>query len=147
MDSNEGVLMVDPDQEDLVHYQSLLETRVKVLEARKHAREPVYTKDGRRIEVASNIGSVEGAKNAVEFGAEGVGLLRTEFIYLGRTSLPTEEEQYQIYREIADVFGDMPVILRTLDIGGDKEVPYLDLPKEANPFLGVRGLRLCLATF
>jgi phosphotransferase system enzyme I (PtsI) len=146
LDGNEGILIVDPNQEDLVHYQALHESmRVKVLKARQHAQEPVYTKDGRRIEVAANIGSVAGAKNAVDFGAEGVGLLRTEFIYLGRTSLPTEDEQFQIYREIAEVFGDKPVILRTLDIGGDKEVPYLDLPKEANPFLGVRGLRLCLA--
>ena len=77
-------------------------------------------------------------------GAEGVGLLRTEFLFLGRSSLPTEEEQYQAYKAIADRFGRLPVVLRTLDVGGDKELPYLTLPAEQNPFLGVRALRLCL---
>jgi phosphotransferase system enzyme I (PtsI) len=74
-----------------------------------------------------------------------VGLLRTEFLFLERTNLPDEEEQYQAYRAIADAFGHLPVILRTLDIGGDKELPYLDLPQEMNPFLGVRAIRLCLS--
>jgi phosphoenolpyruvate-protein phosphotransferase len=81
----------------------------------------------------------------LEAGAEGVGLLRTEFLYLERGHLPDEEEQYRAYRAIVDVFSDLPVILRTLDIGGDKELPYLDLPQEMNPFLGLRAIRLCLA--
>ena len=82
---------------------------------------------------------------SLEAGAEGVGLLRTEFLYLERSHLPDEDEQYQAYRAIVDAFGDMPVILRTLDIGGDKELPYLDLSREMNPFLGVRAIRLCLS--
>jgi len=88
---------------------------------------------------------VEEARAALEAGAEGVGLLRTEFLYLERDQLPDEEKQFQAYRAIVDVFGDRPVILRTIDIGGDKNVAYLDLPREMNPFLGVRGIRLCLA--
>ena len=94
--------------------------------------------------MVANIGNVEGAKSAVENGAEGVGLLRTEFLYLERTKLPTEEEQFQVYKNILDVFGDMPVILRTLDVGGDKEIPYMSLEAESNSFLGQRALRLCL---
>ena len=74
-----------------------------------------------------------------------MGLLRSEFLYLERSSLPSEEEQYQKYKTIADAFGDKPVILRTLDVGGDKDIPYIDMPREANPFLGVRAIRLCLS--
>jgi phosphoenolpyruvate-protein kinase (PTS system EI component) len=96
------------------------------------------------LEVVANIGNVEGAESAVKNGAEGVGLLRTEFLYLERNSMPTEEEQYQAYRAILDVFGDMPVILRTLDVGGDKEITYMNLESELNSFLGQRALRLCL---
>jgi phosphoenolpyruvate-protein phosphotransferase len=145
LDGSKGLLLVDPDEENRIYYQSLSEaTKIRALRTREHAHDPVYTQDGRRIEVTANIGSVEGARHARKFGAEGVGLLRTEFLYLSRTRLPTEEEQYQVYREITDVLGDQPVILRTLDIGGDKELPYLDLPQEANPFLGLRGIRLCL---
>jgi phosphoenolpyruvate-protein phosphotransferase len=95
--------------------------------------------------VVANIGTLDEARAALESGAEGVGLLRTEFLYLGRTRLPDEEEQFQAYRAIVDVFGALPVILRTLDIGGDKELPYLELPHEMNPCLGLRAIRLCLA--
>jgi phosphotransferase system enzyme I (PtsI) len=112
-------------------------------ESRSKSHEPAITLDGHQVEVVANIGNVENAKAAVEAGAEGVGLLRTEFLYLERNSLPTEEEQYESYRAIVDVFGDQPVILRTLDIGGDKELSYLSLPVEQNPFLGVRAIRLC----
>jgi phosphoenolpyruvate-protein phosphotransferase len=97
------------------------------------------------VEVVANIGNIESAGLALAAGAEGVGLLRTEFLYLERPRMPDEDEQYQAYRAILDVFGDLPVILRTLDIGGDKELPYLSLPKEMNPFLGCRAIRLCLA--
>jgi len=103
------------------------------------------TRDGQRIEVAANISNVEGAGLALKLGAEGVGLLRTEFLYLDRMQIPDEEEHYQAYRAILDLFGEKPVVLRTLDIGGDKELPYLDLPREVNPFLGFRAIRLCLA--
>ena len=108
--------------------------------AMKHTHEPAITKDGVRLEVVSNIGNVEGARQSIENGAEGVGLLRTEFLYLERTSVPTEEEQYQAYKAILDVFGKLPVVLRTLDVGGDKEIPYLGLAAESNSFLGQRAL-------
>ena len=113
-------------------------------EALKHSHEPAITKDGVRVEVVANIGNVKGARASIENGAEGVGLLRTEFLYLERSSLPTEEEQYQAYKAILDVFGEMPVVLRTLDVGGDKEIPYMGLAAEPNSFLGQRALRLCL---
>jgi phosphotransferase system enzyme I (PtsI) len=96
------------------------------------------------VEVVANIGSVEDAKTAVEKGAEGVGLLRTEFLFMERQTLPDEEEQFQAYSAILAVFDRQPVVLRTSDIGGDKKLAYIDLAREMNPFLGVRGLRLAL---
>jgi phosphotransferase system enzyme I (PtsI) len=146
LDGGEGTLIVAPDADTVFHYQARQARATTALaQARKRAHEPAVTRDGHRVEVVANIGSVEGAREAVEAGAEGVGLLRTEFLYLERSSLPDEEEQYQAYRAIVDLFGDLPVILRTLDIGGVKELPYLALAPEINPFLGVRAIRLCLA--
>jgi len=146
LDGSDGTLLVEPDKETIARYRARQMAAATVLaQARERAGEPAVTRDGHRVEVVANIGNVEGAHAALEAGAEGVGLLRTEFLYLERAHLPNEEEQYHAYRAIADVFGDLPVILRTLDIGGDKELPYLDLPREVNPFLGVRAIRLCLA--
>lgn len=146
LDGTSGAVFVNPAPADVVHYQSLSQaSNRRSLAARTRAPEPALTRDGREIKVLANVGSVEGAKNALESGADGIGLLRTEFLYLGRSRPPTEEEQYAAYREISDMAGEKPVILRTLDIGGDKSAPYLDLPQEANPFLGLRGIRLCLA--
>jgi phosphotransferase system enzyme I (PtsI) len=146
LDGSEGTLLVDPDEETVARYRARQTAGATVLaQARQMAHEAAVTCDGHRVEVVANIGNVEGAQTALEAGAEGVGLLRTEFLYLERTHLPDEEEQYQAYRAIVNVFGDQPVILRTLDIGGDKKLPYLDLPHEMNPFLGLRAIRLCLA--
>jgi phosphoenolpyruvate-protein phosphotransferase len=141
----EGTLYIGPDADT----QVVFEERAKAFRALQQDRKaqchlPTFTRDGRRVEVAANIGSIAAAQEAIQYGAEGAGLLRTEFLYLEKTSLPTEEEQYQAYQTIADVFHPHPVVLRTLDIGGDKELPYLTLPSELNPFLGVRALRLCL---
>ncbi len=108
----------------------------------KSASESALTLDGKIVEIVANIGGVEDARQAVEFGAEGVGLLRTEFLYLDFGRLPTEEEQAAIYREIFLVMGSRPVVVRTLDIGGDKQVDYLDLQQESNPFLGWRAIRM-----
>lgn len=145
LDGTKGEILLSPAETLVKEYQQRIETAKTIREASlKHAMEPAVTTDGRRLEVVANIGNVEGAHSSVENGAEGVGLLRTEFLYLERSSLPTEEEQYQAYRAILDVFGDMPVILRTLDVGGDKEIPYMGLEAEANSFLGQRALRLCL---
>jgi phosphoenolpyruvate-protein phosphotransferase len=108
------------------------------------ASEPAVTKDGKRVEVVANVGSVEDSRKALELGAEGIGLLRTEFLYLQRDTAPTEDEQYQAYKAIFDLMQDRPVVVRTLDIGGDKTLPYLELPREENPFLGWRAIRICL---
>lgn len=145
LDGSHGTLLVEPDEEAMATYLKRRAASAMVLaQAREQAHEPAITRDGHRVEVVANIGNVEGARAALEAGAEGVGLLRTEFLYLERDHLPDEEEQYQAYRAIVYEFGDRPVVLRTLDVGGDKELSYFDLPKEMNPFLGVRAIRLCL---
>ncbi|KML32647.1 phosphoenolpyruvate--protein phosphotransferase [Rossellomorea marisflavi] len=110
----------------------------------KLVNEPTVSKDGEHVELAANIGTpndLEGVKNN---GGEGVGLYRTEFLYMGRDELPTEEEQFKAYKAVLEGMDGKPVVVRTLDIGGDKELPYLNLPKEMNPFLGYRAIRLCL---
>ena len=146
LDGSEGTLIVEPSPETITAYQARRTALTDVMaEAQSHAAEPAVTLDGHRVEVVANIGNVEGAHAAVANGAEGVGLLRTEFLYLERDHLPDEEEQFKAYRAIAEVFGTRPVILRTLDVGGDKELPSLTLPKEMNPFLGLRAIRLSLA--
>lgn len=145
LDGTEGVLLVDPDEETVEGYRAQRAAMATLMaQVREHAHEPAITRDGHRVHIVANIGSVEEVETALEAGAEGVGLLRTEFLYLERNHLPDEEEQYQAYRAIVDGFGDLPVVLRTLDIGGDKELPYLDLPNEINPFLGLRAIRLSL---
>lgn len=111
-------------------------------QARQESRQPAVTLDDHQVEIAANIGDITDLKQALENGAEGVGLLRTEFVYLGKSALPDEDQQTDIYRRITAGFSGRPVILRTLDIGGDKELPYLQLPREVNPFLGVRAIRL-----
>jgi phosphotransferase system enzyme I (PtsI) len=144
VDGSEGFVFINPSDDKVSYYTEKQKHFNQVMkESLSKAHEPAITQDGQHVEVVANIGNVENAKAAMEAGAEGVGLLRTEFLYLEGTALPTEEEQYKSYRAIVDVFGDYPVILRTLDIGGDKELSYLSLPKEANPFLGVRAIRLC----
>jgi phosphoenolpyruvate-protein phosphotransferase len=116
--------------------------RAKQAEDLKSAFEPAITQDGHRVEVVANIGSLKDAEEAVSLGAEGVGLLRTEFVFMERPQAPTEDEQTGIYRSIAEVMGaDKPVIIRTLDVGGDKPLPYLPMAHEENPFLGERGIR------
>ena len=145
LDGTHAEVLIDPDDAMVARYKEKIETARSIQDAAmKHTHEPAITKDGVRLEVVSNIGNVEGAHQSIENGAEGVGLLRTEFLYLERTSVPTEEEQYQAYKAILDVFGKLPVVLRTLDVGGDKEIPYLGLAAESNSFLGQRALRLCL---
>lgn len=108
------------------------------------SHQPAITRDGQRIEVAANIGNAEDAKQAVELGADGVGLLRSEFLFLERDDAPTEDEQFHVYQEIADILGPRPLVIRTLDVGGDKPLRYLPMPAEENPFLGIRGIRIGL---
>jgi len=145
VDGTHGVVLLGADQATIDEYDRLDKLAQTIrAEAMKHAHEPAITRDGRRVDVAANVGDVKGSKSAVENGAEGSGLLRTEFLYLERNSLPSEEEQYEAYKAILDTFGNLPVVLRTLDVGGDKEIPYMGLAAESNSFLGQRALRLCL---
>lgn len=146
VDGDGGVLVVTPPPSDQAIAEKAAEERAATRRAaRQDAYRPAHTRDGRRLEIVANIGKAAEAAAAVEAGAEGVGLLRTEFLFLERDAPPSEEEQLDALREMARALNGLPLIVRTLDIGGDKEVPYLRLPKEDNPFLGVRGLRLCLA--
>jgi phosphocarrier protein FPr len=145
LDGASGQLTVDPDAEALDAAREAQRRRsMRRAEALKAARQPAITQDGHRMEIVANIGGVAESVQAVERGAEGVGLLRTEFLFLERSSAPTEDEQFEAYRDIAQALDGRPVIVRTLDIGGDKPIPYLPLPYEENPFLGERGIRLCL---
>ena len=145
VDGDAGVVVIDPIGDVVKEFRAKAATRVEATEsARREALQPAVTADGIRIEVAANIGSVEDAAAAVEAGAEGVGLLRTEFLFLDRATPPSEDDQEAVYRAVAVAMGGLPVILRTLDVGGDKPLPYLPRPEEANPFLGVRGVRLQL---
>lgn len=142
-----GEIWLEPSEEMQAAIQARraewLAGREKLLQA---SQQLGSTKDGRRVEVFANIGGVNDARGAVQNGAEGVGLLRTEFLFLTRETAPTEEEQILILREIFETMGDQrPVTTRTLDVGGDKELPYIQLPEEPNPFLGVRALRLSLS--
>ena len=146
LDGERGTVWVAPDAEQL---RALEHQRQQWLAARAAAqarrRRPAATRDGRRIRVFANINSVEGAAEAVENGAEGVGVLRTEFLFLGRREAPSEEEQAAAYRAIAKALDGRPLVIRTLDVGGDKRLGYIEMGEEANPFLGLRGIRLTLA--
>lgn len=141
-----GLVIVLPDEEteSAFNKQSLQESAKSQAELAE-SMAPAVTIDGKRFEIVANIGGVDDANNALQFGAEGVGLFRTEFLFLERTSSPDEEEQYQAYKAVLDVMGDRPVVVRTLDAGGDKELSYLSQGQEANPFLGWRAIRLCLS--
>lgn len=146
LNGSTGRLTIDPDEATLAEAkQSQAEHQARQAVALEAAQEPAVTHDGHRVEVVANIGNLAEARQALEFGAEGVGLLRTEFLFLERATPPTEDEQFEVYRDIALALQGQPVIIRTLDIGGDKPLAYLTLPEEENPFLGQRGIRLCLA--
>ncbi|MCC5602439.1 phosphoenolpyruvate--protein phosphotransferase [Nostoc favosum] len=146
LDGESGKAWVEPES----HILDLLAAKREAWqtaqqEARATAHQPAITRDGRQVSVFANIGSISDVQVAVASGAEGVGLLRTEFLYLDRTSAPTEEEQLEVYQAIAQVLDNRPLIIRTLDVGGDKPLPYLRVGfPEANPFLGWRGIRFCL---
>ncbi len=146
LDGNRGNLYIAPSPTTLAAAGKARQAMEQQREAEKLlCYQPALMTDGTRIEVVANIGRAEEAAQAVNAGGEGVGLLRSEFLFLDRTSPPTEEEQFAAYREMAQALNGLPIIIRTLDIGGDKAAPYLDMPAEDNPFLGVRGIRLCLA--
>ena len=145
-DGDTGAVYIEPTQEVIDQLRSQQEAQRRKREgAAVRAHEPAVTRDGTRIEVAANIGSDEDATRAVGLGAEGVGLFRTEFLFLDRTRPISEEEQFEAYRSVLSAFGDQLVVVRTLDVGGDKQVPGIEIGAELNPFLGLRGIRLTLA--
>ncbi len=146
VDGNEGKVFINPSDTLIQQYREKKEKfELRRKEFKKLLNEPSVTQDGIRVELGANIGNPHDAKGAIANGAEGIGLYRTEFLYMGRNELPSEEEQFEAYKAVATMFGtNKPIVIRTLDIGGDKELPYLNLPKEMNPFLGYRAIRLCL---
>ncbi len=145
LDGGEGIVIVNPTDEEMKEYtakrESFLQEK-KDLERFKGV--PTVTKDGVHIELVANIGNPDDLAKVLEYDGEGVGLFRTEFLFMDRTSMPTEEEQFEAYKKVAEGLSGKPVIIRTLDIGGDKEIPYMGLAKDENPFLGYRAIRLCL---
>jgi len=145
LDANAGVLTVnaDPAAQESFRERSGQSAATRDLELAL-ANQPAVTLDGHSVEVVANVGSLADAQSALVYGAEGIGLLRTEFLYLDRSTAPSEDEQVEIYRAIFEVMGTRPVVVRTLDIGGDKEIPYLEIRREANPFLGWRAIRICI---
>lgn len=146
VDGDEGVVVVRPDRATLSRYRQAAAERQEERRRLSVLRDVrAVTVDGRRLEVVANIGGTEEVAGALAAGAEGVGLCRTEFVYLNRESLPDEEEQFDVYRAIVAGMDGRPVTFRTLDIGGDKAFPYMQMPLEDNPFLGWRGIRVCLA--
>jgi phosphocarrier protein FPr len=145
VDGDGGYLWPEPDDARLTAFAARRDAwQESQRRAKAAGQAAAVTLDGRAVEVAANIGSPNDVGPALEFGAEGVGLFRTEFLFMDRDAAPTEEEQLVAYRRAARLMGDRPLIIRTLDVGGDKPLPYLDLGEEANPFLGWRAIRFCL---
>ncbi|MCA9972184.1 MAG: phosphoenolpyruvate--protein phosphotransferase, partial [Anaerolineales bacterium] len=145
LDGDAGRIWIDPD------YETLDDLRVRQqvwsgeqLRAKQLGQQPAVTTDGQRIEIAANIGGPHDVAVALAYGAEGVGLFRTEFLFLERAAAPDEAEQLAAYRQVAAAFGKRPLVIRTLDVGGDKPLPYFERSVEDNPFLGWRGIRFCL---
>ncbi len=144
VDGDDGKVVVNPDEKALLFYQEKMEQRNRMKsELKKTAKLPSVTLDGRHVEIAANIGCPEEAGPVLDFGGEGIGLYRTEFLYMDRDCFPDEEEQFEAYRSVAEKMGEKPVIIRTLDIGGDKKLSYLPVLEEMNPFMGLRAIRLC----
>ena len=145
LDGRQGTLTLNPSGDILAQAEAAQSEWQRQRElAAQTAADPATTQDGHRVEIVANVGGLVEAEKAMQTGAEGVGLLRTEFLFLNRTEAPTEEEQFTVYKAIAEAMQGQPVIVRTLDIGGDKPLPYIEMPPETNPFLGERGIRLCL---
>ena len=145
VDGLSGDVLINPDEATIAHYkQQAADFSEQQKQWAKLVNEPSVSADGHHVELAANIGTPEELESVVRNGGEGVGLYRTEFLYMGRDALPTEEEQFTAYRSVVEGMAGKPVVVRTLDIGGDKKLPYLPLAEELNPFLGHRAIRLCL---
>jgi len=145
IDGSTGEILINPDQETEARYAALLEKEQERKRALNQIRDlTAKTTDGHEVSLMANIGGSEDVASLLEKGAEGIGLFRSEFLFMDREELPTEEEQFQAYVRVVQGMQGKPVIIRTLDVGGDKQLPYLDLPKEMNPFLGWRAIRISL---
>lgn len=145
VDAVKGEVITDPSEEDLAKYEKLKEQEQQErLMLREYINKPTVTKNGIKKAVYANIAKAEDVHNAVVNGAEGIGLFRTEFLYMDRTEAPSENEQFEAYSTVAKAMGGKEVIIRTLDVGGDKNIDYLQIEKEENPFLGLRAIRYCL---
>jgi phosphoenolpyruvate-protein phosphotransferase (PTS system enzyme I) len=145
VNGTDGEVIIQPSQDELKVYESRHATYLKEQqELQQYLHLPSETLDNHRVEIAANIGTPDDLPAVVANGSEGIGLFRSEFLYMNRNDAPSEEEQFEAYKKAAEALQGKPVIVRTLDVGGDKEIPYLDLPKESNPFLGYRAIRVCL---
>lgn len=145
IDGQEGTLELSPDTVALSKARDLVKALVAEKEALKDLiGQETVTKNGHGVELAANIASPNDLKRVLENDAEGIGLFRSEFLFMDRTSAPSEEDQFTAYKAVLEGMEDKPVIIRTMDIGGDKEVPYLNMPEEMNPFLGYRAIRYCI---
>ncbi len=145
LDATNNEILVNPSEEQILNHKRLAERlQEEKAELAKLKDLPALTLDGHRIDVVANIGTLRDCEGANRNGAEGVGLYRTEFLFMDRDQLPTEEEQFVAYKEVVEAMNGQLVVLRTMDIGGDKDLPYMDLPKEMNPFLGWRAIRIAL---
>ena len=145
LDGSTGEVMVNPDAAVRAEYETKRDVFLKEKkELEQYIGKPSVTRDGVQVEIVANIGKPEDAEKVLQYDGEGVGLFRTEFLFMDRTSMPTEEEQFEAYKKVAIAMSGKPVIIRTLDIGGDKEIPYMGLEKDENPFLGYRAIRFCL---
>lgn len=145
VDGIEGIAIINPDEETVKKYEAKREAfKAEQEELKKLIEVKTVTKSGKRIEVCGNIGKAEDVDSVIANGGDGVGLFRTEFLYMDRDNAPTEEEQFEAYKYVLENMNGNQVVIRTLDIGGDKTLPYLPLPEEMNPFLGYRAIRLCL---
>lgn len=145
VDGLKGEVHVNPSEEVVQQYKKeQIRFEEQKAEWAKLLHEKTKSVDGHEVHLVANIGTPQDLEGVINNGGEGVGLFRTEFLYMGRNELPTEEEQFEAYKTVLEGLKGQPVVVRTLDIGGDKELPYLNLPKEMNPFLGFRAIRLCL---
>lgn len=145
IDGNKGLVVVNPGADTLRDFDKAIELEEQRRQELSLLKDlPAMTTDGHLVELACNIGSGQEAKLVIDSGADGVGLFRTEFLFIDRNSPPSEEEQFEIYKQVLSELAPRPIVIRTLDAGGDKYIPYLNIPDEENPFLGFRAIRLCL---
>jgi phosphotransferase system enzyme I (PtsI) len=145
VDGVAGEVIINPDESVIEDYRiKQQQFEIGKNKLRELTNREIVTNEGKHIEISANIGSLSEMEKVLEYGADGIGLFRTEFLYMDRSTMPSEEEQFEVYKRVLVKMGQKPVVIRTLDIGGDKSLPYLKTPDEMNPFLGYRAIRLCL---